>query len=101
MSNSEHQRELPTAKASIPMTPDQFAPEIKYDEESDTLWIGNGRPSPNGMDLFDGCVVFFDSDRQVSGIMLEDAREVLLPFLKGDAVNGLEREKVIDRGIKD
>ncbi len=82
MSNSEHIDELLDAKAPAPMTPDCMTPEIKYDEESDTLWIGNGRTVPNGMDLFDGCVVFFDEDRRVSGIMFEDALELLLPYLK-------------------
>ena len=72
-----------TLGASPPVISECLAPEIKYDAESDTLWIGNGRPSPNGMDLFDGCVVFFDRERRVSGVMLEDARELLLPFLGG------------------
>ena len=72
-----------TLGASPPAIPECLAPEIKYDAESDTLWIGNGLPSPNGMDLFDGCVVFFDKERRVSGVMLEDARELLLPFLGG------------------
>lgn len=70
-----------TLGASPPVIPECLATEIKYDAESDTLWIGNGRSSPNGMDLFDGCVVFFDTERRVSGVMLEDARELLLPFL--------------------
>lgn len=69
--------------ASPPVIPECLAPEIKYDGESDTLWIGNGRASPNGMDLFDGCVVFFDTERRVSGVMLEDAGELLLPLLGG------------------
>ena len=72
-----------TLGASLPVISECPAPEIKYDAESDTLWIGNGRASPNGMDLFDGCVVFFDTERRVSGVMLEDARELLLPFLGG------------------
>ena len=72
-----------TLRAFPPVIPECLAPEIKYDAESDTLWIGNGLPSPNGMDLFDGCVVFFDKERRVSGVMLEDARELLLPFLGG------------------
>ena len=69
--------------ASPPVISECLTPEIKYDGESDTLWIGNGRASPNGMDLFDGCVVFFDMERRVSGVMIEDARELLLPFLGG------------------
>lgn len=84
MSDPKHNHKLLAAKATVPITPECLTPEIKYDEESGTLWIGNGRPAPNGMDLFDGCVVFFDKDRRVSGIMFEDARELLLPFLNGE-----------------
>ena len=91
MSNSEHSDELLAPKTPVPLTADCLTPEIKYDEESDTLWMGNGKPVPNGMDLFDGCVVFFDKDKRVSGIMLEDARELLLPFLEGK--EKLERSK--------
>lgn len=84
MSNSEHSNKFLTRKTSAPLTPEGLTPEITYDEESDTLWIGNGKPVPNGEDLFDGCVVFFDKDRRVSGIMFEDARGLLLPFLNGE-----------------
>ena len=86
LSDTGHDNELPTTKVPAMLTSECLTPEIKYDEELHTLWIGNGRPSPNGMDLFDGCVVFFDTDRRVSGFMLEDAREVLIPFLRGNAI---------------
>ncbi len=85
MANSEHESKLLKGKISTPMTPECLSPEIEYDEESDTLWLGNGMPAPNGMDLFDGCVVFFDQERRVTGIMVEDARELLLPYLKGES----------------
>lgn len=91
MSNTQHSNKLLAAKAPPPITPECLTPEIKYDEESDTLWIGNGRPSPNGMDLFDGCVVFFDQKRRVSGIMFEDAKELLLPFLGGASAQSLKQ----------
>lgn len=84
MSDSGHKRQLLADESHVPATPDSLAPEIRYDEESDTLWIGNGKSVPNGEDLFDGCVVFFDTDRRVSGIMFEDARELLLPILSGE-----------------
>ena len=84
MYDSEHDGKFLNAKSSVPLTPENLTPEIKYDEESDTLWIGNGRPVPNGMDLFDGCVVFFDRDRRVSGIMVEEARELLSPLLNSE-----------------
>lgn len=84
MSDSNHINKLLTTEDFTPLTPENLTPEIRYDQESDTLWIGNGRPVPNGMDLFDGCVVFFDQDRRVSGIMIEDAMELLLPFLNAN-----------------
>ena len=93
MSDSNHKKQLLAAESSMPVTPASFTPEIRYDEESDTLWVGNGKPVPNGEDLFDGCVVFFDKNRRVSGIMFEDARELLLPILSG------ERKKQSKRSI--
>ena len=68
------------------LTPDDLKREIEYDEESDTLWLGNGKPAPGGMDLFPGCIVFFDADgRTVTGIMLQDARNLLHPYLYDNA----------------
>ena len=64
------------------LTPADLPREIEYDAESDTLWIGNGKPAPGGMDLFPGCIVFFDGDgRTVSGVMLQGARHLLGPYL--------------------
>lgn len=70
---------------SVPLGDSDARPKIvQYDEESDTLWIGNGGPVPNGMDVFDGCVVFSNVDRRVNGIMIEDARDLLLNALLGE-----------------
>ena len=67
------------------LTPSSLEREIEYDEESDTLWLGNGKPAPGGMDLFPGCIVFFDKDgRTVTGVMLRGAKRLLQPFLYGD-----------------
>ena len=61
--------------------------EIDYDDESDTLWLGNGKPAPGGMDLFPGCIVFFDGDgRTVTGVMLRGARRLLLPHFNTGAL---------------
>ncbi len=84
MSYSEHEDKLLTKSHQQPITPASLPREIEYEPESDTLWIGNGRPSPNGMDLFDGCIIFFDEEKRVSGIMVEDAKELLLPILNGE-----------------
>ena len=70
---------------SVPLGhPDTRPKIVQYDEESDTLWIGNGGPVPNGMDVFDGCVVFSNVDRRINGIMIEDARDLLLNALLGE-----------------
>ena len=75
------------------LTPSDIEREIEYDEESDTLWLGNGKPAPGGMDLFPGCIVFFDRDgRTVTGIMIRGAKRLLQPHLLGNAShqNGAE-----------
>ena len=86
---------------SIPLgDPDTRPKIIQYDEESDTLWMGNGGPVPNGMDVFDGCVVFSNVDRRINGIMIEDARELLLGALLGKGKNGAptpEKAKDVSR----
>ena len=67
------------------LTPADLDREIEYDEESDTLWLGNGKPAPGGMDLFPGCIVFFDGDgRTVTGIMLRGAKRLLHPCFHND-----------------
>lgn len=75
------------------LTPSDLEREIEYDEESDTLWLGNGKPAPGGMDLFPGCIVFFDKDgRTVTGVMIRGAKRLLQPHLLGDTShqNGAE-----------
>ena len=44
--------------------------------------MGNGKPAPGGMDLFLGCIAFFDGDgRTATGAMLPGARRLLQPYL--------------------
>lgn len=70
-------------------TPADLNCEIDYDDESDTLWLGNGKPAPDGMDLFPGCIVFFDGDgRTVTGVMLRGARRLLQPYFDAGALPG-------------
>ena len=77
LSNTGHDNKL--------LTPADLDQEIEYDEESDTLWLGNGKPAPGGMDLFPGCIVFFDGDgRTVTGVMLRGAKRLLHPHLYGE-----------------
>ena len=45
--------------------------------------MGNDGAAPNGMNLFSGVVVFFDDERFVTGITIEDARGLVLAALTG------------------
>ncbi len=56
--------------------------QIDYHRESDTLWISNGLPTPEGEDLAENVTIFFDSDTpQPNAVMIEHAAELLLPIL--------------------
>ena len=76
--NNDEPRKLTTADL------DPRPKVVEYDEDSDTLWIGNGDPVPNGMQMFDGCVVFSNVDRLINGIMIDNARDLLLGVLMGE-----------------
>ena len=70
---------------------DQQFLEISYEDESDTLWLGNGRPGSTGFDISYGVLIaFFDSgDRSPIGVMLDDAVALLrhhLPLEEAKAV---------------
>lgn len=55
---------------------------VKYDIESDTLWLVNGGPICGKRTLFPGCDVFFDQeDRLVTGIRIQEAKKLLWPFV--------------------
>ena len=55
--------------------------EIKYHAKSDTLWLGNGLPTPNGEDIAEYVTAFFDDNDQPNAVMIENAAELLLPIL--------------------
>ena len=55
---------------------------IDYDPESDTLWLGNGLPTPNGEDITDAVVVFFDDEERPNAVTIDHAAELLLPILQ-------------------
>ena len=59
--------------------------KIDYHPESDTLWLGNGLPTPSGEDLAENVTVFFDDAEQPNGLMIEHAAELLLPILNAAA----------------
>ena len=55
---------------------------IEYDKESDTLWLTNDGPIGVKRTLFPGCDVFFDHEgRYATGIRIQDAKELLWPFV--------------------
>ena len=57
--------------------------QIDYHEESDTLWLGNGLPTPVGDDLAENVTVFFDMDEtQPNAVVIEHAAKLLLPILQ-------------------
>ena len=60
-------------------------PEITYIPGDDVLWLRNGFPADDEMELFPGCTVFFDGNTgSVSGIRFDSARKLLLPVLLGE-----------------
>lgn len=66
---------------------------IAHDWASDTLWVGNGGPVPNGMNLSPGCLVFFDSwCESANTFTFDDAREILLPILQGQVTGEVHYE---------
>ena len=56
--------------------------QIDYHPESDTLWLGNGQPTPNGEDIAEYVTAFFDDEDQPNAVMIEHAAELLLPILQ-------------------
>lgn len=60
-------------------------PEITYIPGEDVLWLRNGSPTDDVMELFPGCTVFFDGQTgNVSGIRFDSAKKLLLPVLLGE-----------------
>ena len=67
--------------------------EVSHDGESDTLWVGNGGPVPNGMNLSPRCLVFFDSwCESANTFTFDDAQEILLPVLLGEVTGEVHYE---------
>ena len=71
--------------------------EIEYEGESDTLWIGNGRPGSIGFDITHGILIpFFDTDgvdpnsRIPIGLMLSPAAGLLAPHLPIQSIANAE-----------
>ena len=57
--------------------------QIDYHQESDTLWLANGLPTPVGYDIAENVTVFFSMDEtQPNAVMIEHAAEILLPILQ-------------------
>lgn len=62
--------------------------DIFYDPNSDTLDIGNGRPASEGYDVADGFSAHVDSEGDVVFFTLENAVEVLAPYLREHMIDG-------------
>lgn len=54
---------------------------IFYDPASDTLDIGNGKPGSEGQPIADRLTAFFGDGDDIVGITLENAVEMLAPYL--------------------
>lgn len=54
---------------------------ISYDPETDTLDLGNGLPGSDGQPVAERLVAFFNENDEVVSITLENASEILAPFL--------------------
>lgn len=61
--------------------------KISYDPESDTLDIGNGEPGSDGQPIADRLTAFFDSNDEVVSVTLENAAEMLAPYLRDYVFN--------------
>ena len=55
--------------------------KIDYHAESDTLWISNGLPTPDGEDIAESVTAFFDNEGQPNAVMIEHASKLLLHVL--------------------
>ena len=60
-------------------------PEITYIPGDDILWLRNGFPTDDEMELFSGCTVLLDGQTgSVSGIRFDSVKKLLLPVLLGE-----------------
>lgn len=78
--------------------------EVQYEGESDTLWIGNGKPGSIGFDITHGILIpFFDTDgvdpnsRVPIGLMLSHAARLLAPHLPIEAIADAAPVTYLDR----
>ena len=55
---------------------------IDYHQQSDSLWLGNGLPTPKGEYMAEYVTAFFDDDDRPNAVMIEHAAEILLPVLQ-------------------
>lgn len=67
--------------------------EIRYHQESDTLWLGNGGPTPDGADIAERVIVFFDDDDRPNAVLIENAAEILLPILQAAIQRNEDRKE--------
>ena len=56
--------------------------QIDYHQQAGTLWLGNGLPTPKGVDISEYVTSVFDNNDRPNGVTIEHAREILLPILQ-------------------
>lgn len=94
MENSNDREQLLTDGCK-PLHPTDLPCIVEYTSDTDTLWLGNGRPAHVGMDIFEGVIAFLGDDRRmVNGLMIDGAKALLLPALFG--TDGEGGKPVID-----
>lgn len=64
---------------------------IGYDPESDTLSLWNGMPANYGETVAENLTAESNSEGMVTGITLENAAELLLPYLFPDSTHKVKQ----------
>ena len=54
---------------------------VDYNPDVDILTLWNGTPASNASDIGKGVLVFFDEEDEPQMVTIEDARELLMPYL--------------------
>ena len=80
--NSESSSNSHPSPTEIPDRREDLGLLIDYHQQSDTLWLGNGLPTPKGKGIGEYVTAFFDDEDRPNAVMIEHAAEILLPLLQ-------------------
>ena len=75
----EVERKEPECVGEIGMTPKAL--KVQYDPDVDILTLWNGTPASNGVDIAEDLMVFLDEEDEPQIVVLENAAELLGPYL--------------------